>query len=131
MVPSLPERLSGPLAVRETGPLFECCHEPPEVGGRLSPFDQNMKVIRHEAVRNDCKPFVGSSAQHLREHGVHRSTRDEDSRPLIGSGGDEVALKAQVVETWNPWWACHRLHDLDRKMATAADRHHQCDTQET
>jgi hypothetical protein len=57
-----------------------------------------MQVVGHEAVRNNCKPFIISSAQNLHERRVDARPVNEVLLTVMSAKRQEIPAEIDVIE---------------------------------
>src|SRR5262245_9029632 len=62
------------------------------------PFDEQMHVVGHEAVRSQRKPFLPCGSRDLRSRDIDSMRIDEVSSEAERAESKGVAVKSQVVE---------------------------------
>jgi len=81
-----------------TGKLL-CTRNESKGIGRVGPgLDEEMEVIRHEAVRNDFKPLVSGSAKNLFQDDLDAAWFNERLCSLIRAKRQGIAVGTRVVE---------------------------------
>ncbi|HXD15432.1 MAG TPA: hypothetical protein VN654_00360 [Vicinamibacterales bacterium] len=69
-----------------------------QVGIRALCFDHKVQVVGHVAVRENFKTLSRASAQDLLVNDTDRFRRDEETRPVAGAKGQEILVRADVIE---------------------------------
>jgi hypothetical protein len=82
----------------EAGQLFRERDKTPAVGRWLFAGNQQMQVIRHEAVRSNCESFIACCAQNMRTHNVHAHGLNERLMPVIRAVRQKIRVFTEVVE---------------------------------
>ena len=70
----------------------------PAVGRWLFVGNQQMQVIRHEAVRSNCESFIACCTQNMRTHGVHAHGLNERLMPVNRAVRQKIRVFTEVVE---------------------------------
>ncbi|HVG70489.1 MAG TPA: hypothetical protein VM819_06240 [Vicinamibacterales bacterium] len=103
-VAALPEfRAEDSLPV-ERRTLLEDPDEFRQPGRRVGSFHEQVEVVRHEAVRNNCHAFVVGGLQKLRQDDIGGYARYEDTRPLLRANRQEISMASGVVESPEAWY---------------------------
>jgi hypothetical protein len=89
-----------PLGIVKAAELFGPRNETSTVSPFGLTFGEEVHVIRHEAIGNDCKVFAFSGAQYLRTNQVERFSGYEDSLAIACAKRKEISLEAKVVEAF-------------------------------
>ena len=92
----LPEALLESRRVLIAGILLDPCNEPLAIGRRRAPFDEEMQMIGHETVGNDCKLELFGGAQNLREHKINRGIRGEHRALRICAESQVIAVRTEI-----------------------------------
>jgi hypothetical protein len=95
---SLPQTMTERRLVVKPGVLLRPGNELPAVRVIGLAFDQQVQMVRHEAVRNNCEPKRSRCSLDLRTHEVHGGRRYEQAIPLVRAECEEVLVKTEVIE---------------------------------
>jgi hypothetical protein len=86
------------MAIVKPGQLFRPRHEPKTVGRFCQRLNQQMDMVRHEAVCNECKLLIACGALNLQHHGSDDRWTREDALSRMAAECQEVSIQADVVE---------------------------------
>jgi hypothetical protein len=95
---SLPKPPSVRFGVIEAGVLLRACDELLAVGRVGLSFHQEVKVIRHEAVRSYRERIFGGSARDLREHKIDDRPRCEYRRAVVRAECQRISVKSEIAK---------------------------------
>jgi hypothetical protein len=90
------------LLVPESRVLFAQTAEHPQVAVISSSFDQEVDVVGHKAVRDDCEAAFSCGAQKLRKHEVDGGAGGERAMAARRAKRQEKAVRTEVVERLQP-----------------------------
>jgi len=76
--------------------LFSHLRELFQVSVVVQTLDEEMHVVRHEAVRKNCKPLAAGRYSNLLQRIVNGFRSLEDARPLNGAERKEIAVDAAI-----------------------------------
>jgi len=71
-----------------------------EIGVFTSAFDQQMDVVGHEAVGNDCEQVTVGGAQKLPANEMHSGGVPKRVMAVKGAERQEISMRTVVVERW-------------------------------
>jgi hypothetical protein len=100
VVPGLPERATRCLPVREAGHLFRVLHKSGEIGIFHLGHEEQVNVVRHQAVRNNCESELARSFQKFRFRVGCDCVVIEDGFPEGRAGCDEVPLEPDIAHAY-------------------------------
>ena len=104
MKTGLPESPSCALSERECGLLFESTHERQAVRIIAGRLDDGMEVVRHEAVRDNCKAVSIRSTTKLRQDDLARRSIFKPAPAAVTADCKEIPLDADVLQAREAWW---------------------------
>jgi hypothetical protein len=82
-------------------------YQPSAVRIRGPTFDEQMDVVRHEAVRQDCEVLLQGGARNLHTNEGYVRSHNEVPMALMRAEGQEVTVTTAIVETaQESWSAC-------------------------
>jgi len=93
---SLPEALLENGCMLITRILFDPCNEPLAIRCRCGPFNEQVHMVRHETVGNDCKLVFFAGAQDLREDKFDRNIRGKHRTLRICAESQVIAVGTDV-----------------------------------
>ena len=73
-------------------------------------MDEQMQVVRHEAVRQNCEAFRIGGAQNLPQCSLDAICADKEATPAVRAERQEIAMGTLVVESSQSAWRA-RAHD--------------------
>ena len=98
VVATLPQVRLEKTTMSKPTPLLKPRHEAPQIRVLTPPFHQQVGVVRHEAVRNDCELLHERRAPHLREDGFDDVVRGEAVAAPVCAQCEEIAVETRVCE---------------------------------
>ena len=81
--------------------LFRDLNEPLEVSVVAAAFDNEVKVIGHEAVRKDCEVFFSRSLHDSRSRGLDKLRSCEVRRAVRRAECQEISIQTAIGEALN------------------------------
>jgi hypothetical protein len=70
-----------------------------------SAFNQQMGVVGHQTVREKCKTGLARGALELRNDQSRNTGIVERLTPLERAEREEIAVRTEIVESGDAWWA--------------------------
>ena len=64
-------------------------------------FHQQVDMVRHEAERQNQKPFIDAGTQEMRQRRRDNRFSIENARAFSGAERQKVAIRAAIGESWN------------------------------
>jgi len=92
----------------ESGFLLRTRHERPRICVRRRGLDQQVHVIRHEAVRKNCAREGSRHFQKIRSHAVDPISVCEHGPPIPHATRNKIAMVTAVVERLEAMWSVTR-----------------------
>jgi hypothetical protein len=87
----------------ERGVLLEHSNKMCEVGGFVLRFNENVQMVRHEAVGEHRKARGGCGARQLRHDETHGLVIGEASRAFERQNREEISIETGVIESAQSW----------------------------
>ncbi len=107
VVSLLPEPRCRSRGISIAGSLFRDTDEPPKIRPIGETFDQHMKVIRHQAVRNNRKLILSRCETKLLERLGGRSVIAKNRTTKMCGGCNEIAIRAGISKPDDAWRTRH------------------------
>ncbi len=108
----LPERSPNPVCIELAGALFRALDELTKVARCGSALDEQMGVVRHQAVRKKCEPFGPGCTTKLHQREARGSLVVKGRAPLKRAERCEIGVRTPIVEAGNSWGTRHRDTDV-------------------
>ena len=92
----LPQTLTAALLVREARALLRQSNKAMEICVLRTGGNERVNVIRHEAVRRNCKPLRGGTLQKLQHYRADYAGVCEGSAPTIRADREEILTQTEI-----------------------------------
>src|SRR5438552_490718 len=107
--------------------LFRDLNEPLEVSLAAASLDNEMKVIRHEAVRKDCEVFFSRSLQDSRSRGLDKLRSCKVPRAVRRAECQEISIWPAISEAFDATRSSQRHAPDDAIAGPSSDRKRRAD----
>ena len=117
IVATLPQSRAVRLTPRKTGSRVPTQNQAPEIRGIVQPLQNEVCMVRHDAVRNDCEAARPCPLQQLRSGPCAESEVVECALPVLGANSQEIGVKSDVVEVRQAAWAVRHADEWCNEQA--------------
>lgn len=104
VVSVLPEPTADLPGISIAGSLFRDTYKAPKIGPIGETFDQQMNVIRHQAVRKNRKLILSRCETKLLERLGSRFIIVKNRTTKMCGGSNEIAIWAGISKPDDAWW---------------------------
>lgn len=92
----LPQTTSARLPVCDRRPLLQQLHEPAKISVIVQSLDEQVQVVRHEAVRDYREVFLRRGVQNLITEARDKVGVHEHSRSVKRAAGNKIAMQSKI-----------------------------------
>jgi hypothetical protein len=92
----LPKRSIAGIAIRKPGSLLDGVRKLRKIRVFSVSLNEQMQVVRHETVRDNCKPPVTGGLENLLDHSAHGGVISEGAQASVGAEGQRIPIESNV-----------------------------------
>jgi hypothetical protein len=117
IVATLPQSSAMRLTPRKAGSGVPTQNQAPEIRGIVQALQNEVCMVRHNAVRNDCEAARPGPLQQLRGGPCAESEVVERALAVLGADSQEIGVKSEVVEVRQAAWAVRHADEWCNERA--------------